>query len=489
MKKRGLATLLTLALLFSFAPTTAHADILEEDLPDVSASSYAIIDGDTKQVLFGKNYDKAMSPGNLVQVMTAVLVIEEGNLNDSVTVPEIPESANEGNRLYLRKGEKINLNELLEGIVVYNANDAAVAAANHIAGSTDAFVDEMNARAKELGMDDTTFTSVFGTAKGQTTTAKDMAILAAHASSLSKYVELAIQPTLEWNSEMNQDTVTNANGMQDVEPDAVGVKVNTENPVNLAASITKDKRTIVGAMLKCDDEDSAYTEMQTALTYGLENTSVANMVTKGDTVAALNFDTNKSVNVVASKSFAITTASSNTGVFRSTVVLDTVDLPVNEGDKIGTMQIYNGDNLVQEIPLTAQNTVKAGVNWWFVLTLLLLVALIAVLAFFVLLNPQVLGKKPMRKKKPQANTKTNASHSHATSHDGQAKTHQSRPKTTSRPSGTRPSQTKPLGTKRPVSTHPTNAQKHPSTGSSAGRQGLEQRLKEKSETPRNGGRR
>ncbi|MDQ9788272.1 serine-type D-Ala-D-Ala carboxypeptidase, partial [Acinetobacter baumannii] len=82
----------------------------------------------------------------------AVIIIESGNLNDSVTVPEIPEAANKGNRLYLCKGEKINLSSLLEGIIVYNANDAAIAAAKHIAGSEKAFVDEMNARAKDLGM-------------------------------------------------------------------------------------------------------------------------------------------------------------------------------------------------------------------------------------------------------------------------------------------------------------------------------------------------
>lgn len=75
---------------------------------------------DTHQVLFGNNYDKSYDPGTLVQMMTAVIIIEEGNLNDSVTVPEIPEAANHGNRLYLRKGEKINLNDLLQGIIIYS---------------------------------------------------------------------------------------------------------------------------------------------------------------------------------------------------------------------------------------------------------------------------------------------------------------------------------------------------------------------------------
>ena len=163
MKKRVLSLVLTLSMLLSMAPAAAFADIIKkDDVPEVDTSSYAIIDGDTNQVLFGKNYDEAIDPGTLVQMMTAVIIIESGNLNDSVTVPEIPEAANKGNRLYLRKGEKINLSSLLEGIIIYNANDAAIAAAKHIAGSEKAFVDEMNARAKDLGMTDTTFGSVYG---------------------------------------------------------------------------------------------------------------------------------------------------------------------------------------------------------------------------------------------------------------------------------------------------------------------------------------
>ena len=153
MKKRVIAVLMVLALCLSFLPTAASADVLTEDLPEVGAANYVVIDGDTHQVLFGNDYDKSIDPGSLVQMMTAVIIIDEGNLNDSVTVPEIPEDANNGNRLYLRKGEKINLSDLLEGIIIYNANDAAIAAANHLAGSEDAFVEKMNAKAKELGME------------------------------------------------------------------------------------------------------------------------------------------------------------------------------------------------------------------------------------------------------------------------------------------------------------------------------------------------
>lgn len=484
MKKRVLSLVLTLSMLLSMAPAAAFADIIKkDDVPDVNATSYAIIDGDTNQVLFGKKYDEAMDPGTLVQMMTAVIIIESGNLNDSVTVPEIPDAANKGNRLYLRKGEKINLSSLLEGIIIYNANDAAIAAAKHIAGSEEAFIDEMNARAKELGMSDTTFASVYGKADGQTTTARDMAILAAHASTLPKYVELAIQPTLDWESEMNQDTVTNVNGMQDVEDNAVGIKLNDSEPINLTASLTKSNRTIVGAMLDCKSEDGAYTQMQECLNVGIENTSVVNLVTKGTTVTTMNFSKNKSVRAAASKDYAITTIEGDSSNYSSVVVLDKVELPISKGDKIGEIKIYEDDKVIDEVPLKAQDSVKGSINWWLVLCVLLIIVYIGSV-FYLFKNMHHVAKH-VHKKAPQPRAlQGKAPQSRVT----RAPQKRPAPKNGQHPQtkkGAHPPQ-KPQASRKPTNRglNATNM-KNPSVGSNAGRQGLEQRLKEKN----NGGRR
>ncbi|MEE0435365.1 MAG: D-alanyl-D-alanine carboxypeptidase family protein [Peptococcaceae bacterium] len=480
MKKRVLSAIMILALCFCVFPASASADVLTEDLPEVDAGSYAVIDGDTQQVLFGNDYDKTVDPGSLVQVMTAVLIIEEGNLNDSVTVPEIPEAANKGNRLYLRKGEKVNLSDLLEGIIIYNANDAAIAAANHLAGSEKAFVEEMNARAKELGMADTTFTSVYGSGKNQKTTAHDMAILAAHASSLPKYVELAIQPTLDWESEMNQDTVTNVNGMQNVEQQAVGIKLNQEDPVNLAASMSKGHRTIVGVMLDCDAEDSAYVQMQDILNLGLENTSVVDLITKDEVVATLNFGENKSVRVAATDNYAITTTQGDSSKYRSMVVVDQTELPINEGDEIGTVRIYEGDEVIDEVPVKALDSVSAGINWSFVILVIALILCVLLVIYMMLKRmPHKNSGGPRPPQKPNAGKPVQGKNAPAArvSHPPQNKP---------MPQGQRPVQKAP-GAKRPPQGNGLNKGnlKNPSVGSNAGRQGLEQRLKEKN----NGGRR
>lgn len=467
MKKRVLAAVMALALCLGCLPAAASADVLTEDLPEVAAKSYAVIDGDTNQVLFGADYDSKVDPGSLVQMMTALIIIEEGNLNDSVTVPEIPEAANSGNRLYLRKGEKVNLSDLLEGIIIYNANDAAIAAATHLAGSEKDFVTEMNAKAKELGMDDTTFASVYGSAKKQTSTARDMAILASRVSSLPKYVELAIQPQLEWSSEMNEDTVSNVNGMQEVEPQAIGLKIKPGDTVHLAASLSQGKRTVVGVMLECDSEDGAYADMQDVLNIGLDSTSVVNLIKKNQTVTTLNFDKDKTVRVAATKNYAITTSEGNSSNYRSSVVINQMKLPINEGDEVGVVRIYEGDNAIDEVPLVAKDSAAAGINWLKVLFIALLVLYVVTALYAYLMLKKL--------KQRQAGA-------HRPAKAGSAK--KVPPARASRPhqSGTSSSQPRPQTQPKPKKTQTPSSgarMKNPSVGSNAGRQGLEQRLKDK----------
>ena len=125
MKRQIMSLVLTLCMLCTCFGMPAQADVLTEDLPEVVGPSYVVIDADAGEILFGKAYDEAYDPGVFAQMMTAVLVIEQGNLNDTVTAPEIPSEVNNGNKVYLRQGEKISLDKLLQAMVVYNANDAA----------------------------------------------------------------------------------------------------------------------------------------------------------------------------------------------------------------------------------------------------------------------------------------------------------------------------------------------------------------------------
>ena len=486
MKKRVLSVALLFGMLLSVLPTEASADVLKKDLPTVNAASYAIVDGESKQVLFGEKYNEPMDPGALVQMMTAVLIIENGNLNDSVVVPEIPEAANSGNRLYLRKGEKVNLNDLLEGIVIYNANDAAIAAANHLSGSQEAFVDEMNARAKELGMNDTVFTSVYGPGKKQVSTAKDMAILAAHAESLPKYVELAIQPDLDWDSEMNQDRVVNVNGMQEVEPESVGLKIDPSDDLHLAAGLTKGDREIVGVMLDCKSEDGAYVQMQDCLNIALDKTATINLVKKGATVTTMNFDKDKVIRVAPAKNYSVTASRGNSSNYSTVISLEQVALPIQEGATVGVIKIYDGEDVIDEVPLKAENGAKGSFNGWKALAVLLIVLYLISLAF-IFANMGKLMRRKSGHAAPKHGVKAKTtSHPAHTTPSQKGKKPAARPHTQANKPARRPSNDAAHPKRKSSTDKAVPMQKklqNPSIGSNAGRQGLEQRLKDK----KNGG--
>ena len=191
--KKILAMLLIFAILLAVsAPAFAVWD-MEEDAVLASAPAYTaevdaraciLMDAKTGEILFEKNADEALPPASVTKVMTMLLVfeaIDAGLLSytDMISVSENAASMG-GSQIYLAPGEKMSVNDLLKGLIVASGNDAAVALAEAIAGSEEAFVAKMNARAAELGMKNTHFENTNGlddTAQGHVSSARDIAIM------------------------------------------------------------------------------------------------------------------------------------------------------------------------------------------------------------------------------------------------------------------------------------------------------------------------
>lgn len=408
MKRQIMSLVLTLCMLCTCFGMPAQADVLTEDLPEVVGPSYVVIDADAGEILFGKAYDEAYDPGVFAQMMTAVLVIEQGNLNDTVTAPEIPGEVNNGNKVYLRQGEKISLDKLLQAMVVYNANDAALAAAVHIGGSKEKFVDKMNTKAKELGMSHTTFISPFGAAEGQTSTAEDLAKLTAYAGKLPKYVELSSQASLDWNSDAwSKDGVKNVNEFSKYTEEGKGIKLadDKSGTYDLSAYLSKNGRNLVGVIMRESDTTNLYNEMKSLLNYGMDKTKVANIVQEGTPMSTLVFSGNQSVRVAAKETFAMTMPSSADSHITNNAVYNKIDLPVKSGDEIGSMKVYRDDQLVQEIPLVALDGAKKAINWWVVFaSILAIIYLLSIAARFYqrILRPKRKPSRPRTQSKPMA---------------------------------------------------------------------------------------
>lgn len=158
----------------------------------VSAQTAILIDQETGRVLFEKNSHQKMRIASITKIMTAILAIESGKLNEMVTVSERAIKA-EGSSIYLQKGEKIKLEDLVYGLMLRSGNDAAVAIAEHVGGSLEGFVLMMNQKAEEIGMTNTIFANPHGLDDHENhySTAYDMAILTKYAMQNETYQKIS----------------------------------------------------------------------------------------------------------------------------------------------------------------------------------------------------------------------------------------------------------------------------------------------------------
>ncbi len=155
-----------------------HAVPVSADDIAVRAASAILIDGNTGEVLYALNPDMVRAPASITKILTALIVLERGKLDDTVVVSRTAAETG-GFRLGLRAGQRVRLDDLLAAILIRSANDAAVAAAEHVGGSLDGFVTLMNRTAQELGMTNSHFANPHGLDHPfHYTTARDMAIVA-----------------------------------------------------------------------------------------------------------------------------------------------------------------------------------------------------------------------------------------------------------------------------------------------------------------------
>lgn len=175
-------TVTILCVLLILAPSHAFA-------LSVSATSAVLMDAETGQILYEKNPDTKMRIASTTKIMTALVVLEHCGLQESVTI--LPEHMVEGSSMYLKPGETVTVESLLYGLLLCSGNDAALALADHSAGSVERFVGWMNEKARTLGMNGTSFANPNGLdAENHYSTARDMALLAAYAAENPTFVRI-----------------------------------------------------------------------------------------------------------------------------------------------------------------------------------------------------------------------------------------------------------------------------------------------------------
>ncbi|MEC0494606.1 D-alanyl-D-alanine carboxypeptidase family protein [Bacillus glycinifermentans] len=185
--KQAAAVFITFSLFFS-----SHQNSKAEPFIDVSAKSAVIIDGNSGRVLFAKDEHTKRRIASITKIMTAILAIESGKMEETVTVSDRAVRT-EGSSIYLTSGQKVKLKDLVYGLMLRSGNDAAVAIAEHVGGSLEGFVYMMNQKAADLGMENTVFHNPHGLDdhKDHYSTAYDMALLTKYAMTNKTYRKIA----------------------------------------------------------------------------------------------------------------------------------------------------------------------------------------------------------------------------------------------------------------------------------------------------------
>jgi D-alanyl-D-alanine carboxypeptidase (penicillin-binding protein 5/6) len=251
---------------------TNNNDYYKNNAPLIKAPSAILLELERGQILFSKQADKELNISTASKIMTAVLVIEKGNLDAKVTISK-ESSILEGSVLFLTIGEKYAVEDLLNAIIITNANDAANALAEYIGGDIEKFVEIMNDRASELNMKNTTFSNPTGLYdKNQYTTANDIAILMKHALSLPAFNRIFSYRAVPWVDKKGITVLTNSNSLFWSYDGVDGGKIGYSKKELQTAitSATKNSRRLIAIVLDAPDEHVLQDSVN-LLNYGFES--------------------------------------------------------------------------------------------------------------------------------------------------------------------------------------------------------------------------
>lgn len=340
-----------------------------------NAASAVLIDADSGTVIFEKNSHEKLPPASITKVMTMLLVMEavendQLKLTDSVRTSENAASMG-GSQIFLEEGEEMTVEDMLKGVAMASGNDASVALAEKIGGTEEQFVQMMNARAKELGMNNTHFMNSNGLpVANHYSTAYDIALV---SRELMKY-DLIRSFTGKYQDYLRKDSekpfwLVNTNKLVRFYQGADGVKTGytSEAKFCLSASAYRDGMRVIAVVMGAPSTKIRNADVTQMLDYAFAQYSNHVVIEKGATIANLEIEKGMEsrVDLVAKEPFSVLIKrGSDTSKIYFEVDMDrSIKAPIVEGQPIGKLTIYQGEQAVKEFELVAPYTIEK-VNWF-----------------------------------------------------------------------------------------------------------------------------
>lgn len=412
-----------LTLLITFLPVfnTNNLSFADSE-PNLTAEYAVLMDYETGQVLYNKNGHSKLYPASTTKAWTAYVVLKHVNdLNQVVEIKDLP--IVDGSSMYLKEGEAFTVKELLDALLIHSSNDVAMVLAKYVGGSVENFVNMMNDEAKSIGAENTHFNNPHGLPdENHYTTAYDMALMARKAmdnnifrdivnTKYVKYPATEAYPYERYFENTNQFLTSrskmNYKGQEvDIKYDIVdGIKTGYTDAAGkcLLSTGVKNNIRVISAVFKSTVDD-LYLDSRTLLDYGFDNFYVKEIVDKDDFIKNKKVFLSKEKKLIYQPETNYSVAlsnNSNAGDYSIKTKLDNIKLPIKEGDKVGTLEVYKNKKLEKSIDLVAKNDVTSIFAFFkenkLLYNVLKIILLIIILVFIVFIIRKVNRKKKKKK--------------------------------------------------------------------------------------------
>lgn len=365
MKKRIVSLLLAAALLTGAASAAGEEGAAEQPDLDLSAASAVLMEKETGALLYEKESHQQLEPASVTKVMTLLLIMEDldsGRLSkeDLVTVSAAAAGMG-GSQVYLKEGEQLSAGELIKCIAVVSGNDAAVAMAEHLAGSEAAFVERMNRRAQELGMKDTAFVNCTGLpAAGHHSSAYDIALMSRELilnhPSIREYTTI-------WMDSIRDGAfgLTNTNRLVRFYQGATGLKTGSTDSALYCVSATaeRDGMELIAVVMKSPTSAQRFEDAKALLDYGFANYTLARVYPDVPLAPVeVLLGTTAQVQPQLERECSLLVRKGEEGLISTQIQLaQDLEAPVERGQKLGQMVVTVDGEVRDTIPIVASQQV------------------------------------------------------------------------------------------------------------------------------------
>ena len=359
---------------WSISPDTLETSS-SDDSPTVSSEnplnlesgSAILMDQDSGQILYEHNIHEQLRPASVTKIMSILLIMEALDSGQTTLDDKVPCSENAssmgGSQIWLTTTESLTVNEMLKCMCVVSANDCTVAMAEYLCGSTDSFVEKMNQRAKELGMNDTCFKNCHGIDEdGHVSSSYDIAVMSREL--LSKHPSIKNYTTIWMDSIRDgKSQLVNTNKLVRNYEGCTGLKTGSTSLAlyNLSASATRNDLNLIAVIMKAPTTAKRFSEANQLLDYGFAKYSASTLSTANDIVKniTINQGVENNINAIYSDTKTVLVKKGEESKITQEInIPDNIYAPISKGEKIGEINYFLDGTQLGSVDIVSDKTVK-----------------------------------------------------------------------------------------------------------------------------------